>query len=79
MALLNTFLPLESPYIFSVQEATHVVIWDSRKMRMKTSKAGTAHPNISQIGNGLVTPIGLMNHPLAEVLLTLTPSGTVSF
>lgn len=46
---------------------------------MKTSKAGTALPNISQIGNALSIPIGLINQPLTEGLVTLRPFGTFSF
>jgi len=56
-----------------------VVIWDSRKIRMKTNKAGTTQANINQIGNGFFSPNGLMSQPLADVLDTVSPFGTTSF
>lgn len=58
---------------------TNVVIWDSRKMRMKTSRAGTQHAPIIQAGKGFFSPRGLMNQPLASGLDTIRPLGTTSF
>lgn len=58
---------------------SYVVIWDSRKMRMKTSRAGRAEANIIQMGNGLYKPSGWMSQPRAEVLDTVSPLGTLSF
>lgn len=57
----------------------HVVIWDSRKMRMKTSKAGTQHANINHTGKGLCSPKGLISQPLLAGLETIRPLGTISF
>lgn len=58
---------------------THVVIWDSRKIRMKTNKAGTTQANIIQTGNGFFSPNGLIIQPLADGLDTVSPFGTTSF
>lgn len=58
---------------------THVVIWDSRKIRMKTSTAGTQQAPIIQMGKGLFSPMGLINQPLTLGLVTLMPIGTTSF
>lgn len=58
---------------------THVVIWDSRKMRMKTSSAGTQQAAIIQTGKGFFSPMGLINQPLSLGLVTSTPLGTTSF
>ena len=58
---------------------THVVIWDSRKMRMKTSKAGTQLANINHTGKDLCSPKGLMSQPLLAGLDTTRPLGTTSF
>lgn len=63
-------------FIYSV---THVVIWDSRKMRMKTSTAGTQQAAIIQMGKSFFIPMGLMNQPLAAGLVTSIPFGTTSF
>lgn len=60
-------------------DVTHVVIWDSRKMRMKTSSAGTQQAPIIQPGKGFFSPMGLMIQPLALGLVTSTPLGTRSF
>lgn len=65
--------------VFSSEYHTHVVIWDSRKIRMKTNKAGTTQANIIQTGNGFFSPNGLMIQPLADGLDTVSPFGTTSF
>lgn len=57
----------------------HVVICVSRKMRMKTSRAGTTEANIIQMGKGAVMPMGWMNQPRAALLVTSSPLGTFSF
>lgn len=58
---------------------THVVIWDSRKIRMNTSRAGTQQAGIIQIGKSFFSPMGLMNQPLTFGLVTSIPFGTTSF
>jgi len=58
---------------------THVVIWDSRKMRMKTNIAGTTEANIIHTGKGLCSPIGLIIQPRILGLDTWRPLGTTSF
>lgn len=58
---------------------THVVIWDSMKIRIKTRRAGTTEPTIIHTGKGIFSPMGLMNQPRAEVLDTVRPLGTTSF
>lgn len=58
---------------------THVVIWDSRKMRMKTSIAGTQQANIIHTGKGWCSPNGLISQPLLAGLDTIRPLGTTSF
>ena len=59
-----------------MQNVTHVVIWDSRKMRMKTSMAGTKHAGIIQMGKVLFTPVGGMNQPRSLGSVTSIPFGT---
>lgn len=46
---------------------------------MKTRTAGTAQANIIQMGKGALSPMGLINHPRADVLVTSSPLGTLSF
>lgn len=58
---------------------THVVIWDSRKIRMNTSRAGMQQAGIIQIGKSFFSPMGLMNQPLTLGLVTSIPFGTTSF
>lgn len=58
---------------------TYVVIWDSRKMRMKTSKAGMQDANINHTGKDWCSPKGLMSQPLFSGLDTVNPLGTTSF
>lgn len=58
---------------------SYVVIWDSRKMRMKTSSAGRAEANIIQMGKLEYKPSGCMTQPRAEELDTWMPVGTLSF
>lgn len=65
--------------MYSVSNFTHVVIWDSMKMRMKTSTAGTQQAPIIQIGKGFFSPMGLMIQPLDLGLVTSIPFGTTSF
>lgn len=57
----------------------HVVICVSRKMRMKTKRAGTTEANIIQMGKLLSFPMGLINQPRADELVTSSPLGTFSF
>lgn len=57
----------------------HVVICVSRKMRMKTRRAGTTEANIIQMGKVLSFPMGLINQPRADELVTSSPLGTFSF
>lgn len=56
-----------------------MVICVSRKMRMKTRRAGTTEANIIQMGKGLSFPMGLINQPRADELVTSSPLGTFSF
>ena len=58
---------------------THVVICDSRKMRMKTRMAGTQQANMSHTGKALCSPKGLMSQPRWAGLDTVSPLGTTSF
>lgn len=58
---------------------THVVIWVSMKMRIKTSRAGKQQANIIQMGNSVSKPRGLMIQPLLSGLVTENPLGTLSF
>lgn len=58
---------------------SYVVIWVSRKMRMKTSMAGRTEANIIQMGNEPPWPSGWMSQPRAEELDTVKPEGTLSF
>lgn len=66
-------------FFFFFYSVTHVVIWDSRKMRMKTSSAGTQQAAIIQMGKSFFSPMGLINQPLTLGLVTSTPFGTTSF
>lgn len=70
---------LGSSFNCCAANGTHVVIWDSRKIRMNTSKAGTQQAGIIQIGKGFFSPMGLMNQPLTLGLVTWIPFGTTSF
>lgn len=72
----NQTVMMLSSFFYSV---THVVIWDSRKMRMKTSSAGTQQAAIIQMGKSFFSPMGLINQPLTLGLVTWTPFGTTSF
>lgn len=65
--------------MYCVSNFTHVVIWDSMKMRIKTSRAGTQQAPIIQIGKSFFNPMGLMNQPLALGSVTSIPFGTTSF
>ena len=56
-----------------------MVICDSKKIRMKTKRAGKAAANIIQMGKLVSSPIGLINQPRAAGLDTSRPFGTFSF
>lgn len=76
--------PVLFPSCLSLSQAqphpgSYVVIWDSRKMRMKTSSAGRAEANIIQMGKWEYKPSGWMTQPRAELLDNLKPLGTLSF
>lgn len=58
---------------------THVVIWVSMKMRMKTRTAGTNDAPINQGGKVLFWPIGLINQLRLSGEVTEKPDGTFSF
>lgn len=58
---------------------SYVVIWDSRKMRIKTSRAGRAEANIIQMGNSTRMPSGWIIQSRSAGLDTARPSGTLSF
>lgn len=58
---------------------SYVVIWDSRKMRIKTSRAGRAEANIIQMGNSTRMPSGWISQSRSVGLDTERPSGTLSF
>lgn len=58
---------------------TYEVICVSMKMRMKTKRAGTTDAPIIQVGNGCLSPKGLMNQPLLSGDVTEKPEGTLSF
>lgn len=49
------------------------------KMRMKTKRAGTTDAPIIQVGNGCLSPKGLMNQLLLSGDVTEKPEGTLSF
>lgn len=46
---------------------------------MKTRSAGTTEANIIQMGKVFFSPMGLMNQPRADELVTSSPRGTLSF
>lgn len=59
--------------------ATHVVIWVSMKMSMKTRMAGSRLATIIHTGKELFSPRGLMTQPRFFGAVTENPLGTLSF
>lgn len=71
--VLNLWLTLVT------SNTTYVVIWDSRKIRIKTSKAGTQQANIIHTGKVWCSPKGLISQPRLSGLDTIRPLGTTNF
>lgn len=66
-------------YIYIYIPIPYVVICDSKKMRMKTKRAGKNAANIIQMGKVAFIPIGEINQPRSLGLDTSRPLGTFSF
>ncbi len=63
----------------TICQLTHVVIWVSMNMRIKTSRAGITEAPIIQTGKGCLSPKGLINQLRLSGDVTEKPEGTFSF